>query len=191
MRDQWLPAIWGERQGGLDPFRTFRTQMDDLFRDFAGELSRPGAIMGGPEGMMSLRVDVCETPDELTVKADLPGVDQKDIDINVNGDQLTIKAEKRFEREEGDGEAQPAEAGGEKREKIAKEKGEKGEQPEKQRRVWHRTERAYGMFQRTMTVPFNIDPDSVSASFKDGVLTVTVPKPPEVQKQSKRIEVKS
>lgn len=151
--------------------------------------------MGGPEGMLSLRVDVCETPDELTVKADLPGVDQKDIDINVNGDQLTIKAEKRFELEEGNGE-EKAEA---KRESKDEKKGEsKGERKGEQRgegresgRIWHRTERAYGMFQRTMSLPFNIDPDSVSAAFKDGVLTVKIPKPPEVQKQRKRIEVKA
>lgn len=156
--ETWLPALWREGKGDADPFRALRSQMDELFSDFSSSFDR----MRLPGGMLSLRVDVSETPAELTVKADLPGVEQKDIDITVIGDQLTIKAEKKSEAED--------------------KKDEKG-------RVYHRVERSYGMFQRTMTLPFDIDPGKVSASFKDGVLTLTVPKPPEVQKQTRKIEV--
>ena len=81
----------------------------------------------------------------------------------MSGDQLTIKAEKKSEAEE--------------------KKDEKG-------RIYHRVERSYGSFLRTMTLPFDADPAKVSAKFKDGVLTLTLPKPPEVQKQTKKIEIK-
>jgi HSP20 family protein len=160
MRDTWLPALWGERKGEIDPFRALRSQMDELFSDFAGGFPR---LTGGGDGLLALRVDVSETPAELTVKADLPGVQEKNIDITVSGDQLTIKAEKKSEADE--------------------KKDEKG-------RIYHRTERSYGFFQRTMTLPFDIDPQKVGATFKDGVLTVSLPKPAEVQKQTKKIEVK-
>ena len=156
----WLPALWSERKGDADPFQALKTQMDELFNDWTSNFD----AIGGNRGLLSLRVDISETPAEVTVKADLPGVDQKDIDITATGDQLTIKAEKKSEAEE--------------------KKDEKG-------RVYHRVERTYGAFQRTMTLPFQVDTSKVAAGFKDGVLTVTVPKPPEVQKQVKRIEVKS
>ena len=161
MRDTWLPALWGERKGEIDPFRALRTQMDELFSDFTGGFPR---LTGGGDGFLALRVDVSETPTELTVTADLPGVEQKDIDITVSGDQLTIKAEKKSEADE--------------------KKDEKG-------RIFHRSERSYGFFQRTMSLPFEVDPGKVAASFKDGVLSVTLPKPVEVQKQTKKIQVKS
>ena len=57
--------------------------------------------------------------------------------------------------------------------------------------VVHRTERSYGAFQRTITIPYQVDPDQVSAEFKDGVLTITLPKSPDAmaQKQGRKIEV--
>lgn len=160
MRSQsWLPALWGDQKGDPDPFRALRTQMDQLFSDFMGGFERAGL----PAGIMSPRIDVSETAKELTVKADLPGVEEKDIEVTVSGDQLTIKAERKSEAEK------------------------KGEDKD---RVFHRVERAYGSMQRTMTVPFDIDPKTVTASFKDGVLTLSLPKPPEVQQQAKKIEIK-
>ena len=58
--------------------------------------------------------------------------------------------------------------------------------------MFHRVERSFGVFQRTMTVPFDVAPDKVSADFKDGVLTITLPKPEgaDEQHQAHRIEVK-
>jgi HSP20 family protein len=157
--ESWLPALWGESKADVDPFRLLRTQMDELFNDFSSSLDR----IRTPSGMLSLRVDVSETDADVTVKADLPGVEQKDIDVTAIGNQLTIKAEKKSEAED--------------------KKDEKG-------RVYHRAERTYGLFQRTMTLPFEIDPAKVSASFTDGVLTLNVPKPPDVQKQTRKIEVR-
>jgi HSP20 family protein len=146
----WFP---GGRE--LDPFRGFRTQLDTLFEDWFGR------SMGGT---LAPRIDVSETGKEMTLTVELPGVDEKDIDVSLSGKQLTIKGEKKSEQEE--------------------KKDEEG-------RVFHRVERSYGAFQRTMTLPFDVEPEKVSAQFKDGVLTVTLPKPQEAvgKPQSRRIQV--
>lgn len=154
----WMPAAWGSRE--LDPFfRGFRTQLDTLFEDWFGR------SMGGT---LAPRVDVSETNKEVTLKVELPGVEEKDIEVSLSGNELTIKGEKKSEQEE----------------KKASE-GEEG-------RVFHRVERSFGAFQRTMTVPFDVEPDKVSAQFKDGVLTVSLPRPESatVAPQARRIEVK-
>jgi HSP20 family protein len=151
-----LPTPWSGRE--LDPFfRGFRTQLDSLFEDWFGR------SMGGT---LAPRVDVSENTKEVTLKVELPGVEEKDIDVSLSGNQLTIKGEKKSEHEE-------------------KSDGDSG-------RVFHRVERSFGAFQRTMTVPFDVEPDKVSADFKDGVLTVTLPKPEGAGEahQARRIEVK-
>lgn len=83
-----------------EPFREvsrLRREMDRLWEDFFGP---------GPRGLRPLAeewtpaVDVAETPEKVTVKAEVPGLDPKDIDISVVGDLLTIKGEKKSEREE-------------------------------------------------------------------------------------------
>jgi HSP20 family protein len=152
----WLPTPWGGRD--LDPFfRGFRNQLDTLFEDWFGR------SMGGT---LAPRVDLSETAKEVTLKVELPGVDEKDIDVSLSGNQLTVKGEKRSEQEE-------------------KTDGDGG-------RVFHRVERSFGAFQRVMTVPFDIEPDKVSAEFKNGVLTVTLPKPEVAaeEPQARHIEVK-
>ena len=98
------------------------------------------------------------------IKAELPGIEMKDIDVEITGNRISIKREKVSESEE--------------------KKDEKG-------REFHRVERRSGSFQRTMTLPFDIDADNVSAAVKDGVLTVTVPKPPEAVKTAKKVKIKS
>jgi HSP20 family protein len=153
----WLPSNWGPRD--LDPvFRGFRTQLDTLFEDWFGR------SMGGT---LAPRVDVSETTQEVTLTVELPGVEEKDIDVSLSGKQLTIKGEKKSEHEATD------------------DKGEGG-------RVFHRVERSFGAFQRTMTIPFDAEPDKVSAEFKDGVLRIRLPKPEGAgeQPQTRRIEVK-
>jgi HSP20 family protein len=141
----------------LDPFRGFRTQLDSLFEDWFGR---------NTGGTLAPRINVSETGKDMTVTVELPGVEEKDIEVSLSGNQLTIKGEKKSEEEE-------------------KKKDEKG-------RVFHRVERSYGAFQRTMTVPFDVEPDKVSAQFKDGVLTVSLPKPESAtdEPQARRIEVK-
>lgn len=141
----------------------------DPFRGFRNQLDTLfedwfGRSMGGT---LAPRVDVSETANEVTLQVELPGVAESDVDVALSGNEITIKGEKKSEVQEGDGKDQ-------------------------QGRVFHRVERSFGAFQRTMTVPFDVEPDKVSAVFKDGVLTITLPKPegaPEPP-QTRRIEVK-
>lgn len=121
-----------------------------------------GRSMGG---VLAPRMDVAEDETTVTLTAELPGVKESDIEVSLVGDQLTIKGEKRSEHDE---------------------------KKEAEGRTIHRVERSYGGFQRTLTVPYRIDPGQVSAQFEDGVLTITLPKPADAvaQRQGTKIEVK-
>jgi HSP20 family protein len=105
---------------------------------------RPGA------GRLAPSVDISEDNGNYIVTAELPGTRREDVAVELEEDVLTIRGEKRNEREE---------------------------KKEKRRIV----ERSYGTFCRSFTLPANADPEQVSASFKDGVLTVTVAKRPETK----------
>jgi HSP20 family protein len=154
MNKSWFPT-WGERNRDVEHFRGFKTQVDSLFEDWFGR------SMGG---VLAPRVDVAEDEKAVTLTAELPGVNEKDIDVSLVGDQLTIKGEKRSEHEE---------------------------KKDVEGHVVHRTERSYGAFQRTVTVPYQVDPNQVSADFKDGALRIALPKPPDAvaQKQGQKIDV--
>lgn len=160
--DNWLPTLWNDGSDRRDPFQALRKQMDDVFNDWAAVVPRPTGTLGNRHFQPSM--DVSETDKDITIKAELPGVEQKDIDVALVGNQLTIKGEKRTQAE--------------------KKTDEKG-------CTYHRLERTYGAFQRPMMAPFDIDPSRVDAKFKDGVLRVVLPKPAEVQKKTKRIEIKN
>lgn len=147
------------QQRSGDPFLNFRQEMDRLFDDF---FSGTGlARFTGEEGRLVPNIDVCETDNSLQVIAELPGVDEKDIDVELNNDVLTIRGEKRANREEKD-----------------------------EGKDYHLVERSYGSFARSIRLPFDVDEDKVDASFDKGVLTVTLPKPAEAQQKTKKISVK-
>ena len=104
-------------------------------------------------------VDIMETENELTVKADLPDVRLEDIDVRVENQTLSIKGERRFE-ENSTG---------------------KG---------YHRIERSYGRFTRSFAVPNSVDTEKVSADYKDGVLTVSLPKKEAAKARQVKVEEK-
>jgi HSP20 family protein len=85
---------WRRTSGLLEPFRH---EMEDLFQRFFGPLEADG---NGAKPVWAPRVDVEETEKEIVVKADLPGVNPKDVDLNVDGGVLTIRGEKKEEKEE-------------------------------------------------------------------------------------------
>ena len=120
-----------------------------------------GRSMGG---ILAPRIDVAEDDRSVTLTAELPGVSESDIDVSLVGDQLTIKGEKRSEHEH---------------------------KKDVQGFSLHRSERSYGAFQRTITVPYRVDPDLVAAQFNDGVLRITLPKPADAlpQRQGRKIEI--
>jgi HSP20 family protein len=140
------------------PFREvsrLRNEMDRLWDDYFGSGRR--AFQPLEEAWMPA-VDVAETADKITIKAEIPGMEAKDIEISMVGDTLSIKGEKKSEREEKD-------------------------------ENYHMVERTYGSFNRTMKLPAPVDPDKVEASYKNGVLTVALPKKEEVK--PKAIEIKA
>jgi HSP20 family protein len=109
-----------------------------------------------------VRSNVSETEKEVRITAELPGISMDDVDVSVVGRRIAVSGEKKSETEE---------------------KPEDGRQ-------FHRIERRAGAFRREMTLPFEIDPDSVTAETKDGVLTVIIPKPPEEVARAKKIEIR-
>jgi len=98
-------------------------------------------------------IDLIETKDALMAKVEVPGMGPKDIQVSLQEQLLTIKGEKRHEKEEKD------------------EKDEKDERH-------HRIERSYGAFTRAVRLPVAIHSGKVTAAFKNGVLTITLPKTP-------------
>ena len=106
------------------------------------------------------RSEASEGKEAYDVTMELPGVKADDIHVSVQDGSLTIKGEKRFEREE------------------------KG-------RTYFFSEREYGAFQRSFRLPAHTEPDAITANFKDGVLTVKVPKAGPPPDRSKKIEVKA
>jgi HSP20 family protein len=104
-------------------------------------------------------VDIAENEKEYEINAELPGMDEKDIDVKFADGRLTIKGEKREEKEEKD-------------------------------KNYYLSERRYGSFQRSFQVPDGVDTDKIEANFKNGVLTVRLPKSAEAQKREKKIAIK-
>jgi HSP20 family protein len=141
-----------------DPAReldAFQGDMNRLFDSFFGR--REGA-----SGYRSRRwvpaMDLVETDDHLVLRADLPGLDRGDIEIEVKDGVLVVSGERKARHEE--------EGGG-----------------------YHRVERAFGRFSRSLELPKGIETDSIEASFDKGVLEVRMPKPAE--RKPTRIEIRS
>jgi HSP20 family protein len=146
-----VPAM---REDFFNPFVTFRREMDRMFDDFFGSGPRNGMHALTPA------VDVDENDKEVVVKAELPGVTEKDVEVNVAGDVLTIKGEKEAEHEEKNGDG-------------------------------YYMERRFGSFVRSIRLPFEVKDQDAEAKFTNGVLTVRLPKPADMQKSVRRIEVKT
>jgi HSP20 family protein len=153
-----LPSLWGREGEGRDAFRSLQREIDRVFDDF-GRFNVPTFGLGGDNGW-SPRVDISETDKALEVTAELPGVDEKDVDVTLADNVLTIKGEKRAEKEE-------------------------------KNKNFQRVERSYGMFQRSIPLPFEADSSKVEASFNKGVLKVTLPKPAGAKAKTQKIAIKS
>ncbi len=144
-------------RAGNDPFSALRSEMDDLFAKFF-ELDTTGRFSGLADFAPS--IDVSESEAQIIVKADLPGVDKDNINLELHDDVLVLKGERRDETESGDGE---------------------------DRRI---VERSYGRFERAMRLPFTPREDDVETSYKNGVLTVTVAKPEKPEDKAKQIPIR-
>ena len=150
-RGELLPShdIW-------EPFGSLRRDMEHVFEDFLRDFG------WGPPAQTGMavapRIDISETDTELKIEAELPGINEKDVEVVLGHARLTIK-------------------------------GEKKQQKEEKKKDYHMVERSYGSFARSIGLPFEADPNQVEAAFARGVLTVTVPKPPQVKAKQKKIAI--
>jgi len=147
------------RAGADDPFTAMRREMDRLFEDFSHSTGLPAGFGGA--GMLSPKVNVAETDKGLEITAELPGIDEKDIDVDLDDGILTLKAEHKEEKEE---------------------KNEK--------KQYHLVERSYGTYMRRFALPFEPDEDKIEAKFDKGVLNIAIPRSAESAKQARKIAVK-
>jgi HSP20 family protein len=152
------------------PLTTLQREIDRLFEDFGrGSWRWPfGRALTELEPMWSNvtswstmpAVDVVEKDKAYEITAELPGIDEKNVELTVSGGMLSIKGEKSEEKEE-------------------KQKG------------YYLSERQYGSFQRSFALPEDVEADKIDASFKNGVLTVSLPKKAEAVKPEKKISIKA
>ena len=141
------PGLLG-RFVDLDPIGSLREEMENLITRFGGN---------GSGGLMPA-LDLTEVDGGYQIKLDVPGMKAEDINIDINGDLVTVTGERKVEKEE---------------------KGEK----------FHRVERQFGAFSRTVRLPFAVKEDKVDAQLKEGVLTLKLPKTDEAK--SHRIKIKA
>jgi HSP20 family protein len=153
-----LPSIFTRRNDGLGSL--FR-EIEKTFEDFSRRSPLAGFPGFGGDGGVMLKIDVAEGKDAVEVTAELPGCNEEDIDVTLEEGVLTIRGEKKTERDETD-----------------KDKN------------WQVVERSYGSFSRSIPLPFTPDPAKVEARFDKGVLRVKLPKPAELAKKEKKIEIR-
>jgi HSP20 family protein len=155
-------------EAAAHPFDSLRREIDRLFDDVGRGFFRVPSLRSWFEEPLFQRapltfdvpaVDVAERDKEYEITAELPGLDEKDIEVNLANGVLTISGEKKEEKEE-------------------KKKG------------YYLAERRYGSFQRSFRVPEGVDEGKIEASFKKGVLKLTLPKTAEAQKSAKKIAIK-
>jgi HSP20 family protein len=146
-------------EGG--PFEVLHREMDRLFEDFLGSFGgapRWPAPHEWGAGAIMPRFDVTETDEAVEVKAELPGMDEKDVEVTLDEETLTIKGEKKQEKEE-------------------------------KKRNYYMSELSYGQFHRVVPLPSAIDRDKAKATFKNGVLRLTVPKTAEARSRARTIKI--
>jgi len=137
-----------------EPLRELSSLQTEMNRLFNTVFDTPVANGGNRRWVPAM--DLVETKDDFVLRADLPGMRQEDVKIELEDNVLTVSGERKGEHE-------------------AREEG------------FYRLERAFGAFSRSLTLPKGINPETVNASFANGVLEVHIPKPEAVK--PRRIEI--
>ncbi len=148
---------WRRKEEELNSLPTpwlFGREFDDLIDRFFGEDSM--ISRGGFERIFTPAVNIAENENAITITAEIPGMEKDDLDVSLSGDVLTIKGEKKVEREEKNGN-------------------------------FHRVERSYGSFSRSFNMPCEVQQEKVDASYKNGVLTLKLPKTENCKSKSVKI----
>lgn len=154
----------------LRPFESLRREVDRLFDEFDGGFFRSPfrspffdlATFRRAEATFTAApaVDVSETDNAYEITAEMPGMEEKNIEVKVANGLLTIKGEKQEDKEE-------------------------------KKKDYYMRERSFGSFERNFQVPDGVETDRIEASFKNGVLSVTLPKSAAAQQAEKKITVKT
>lgn len=151
-----VPRSVAARRAAFRPFVGFGSDFDDLFERFFSDVGVPAREIT----TAAPRIDVKESENEVVVEADLPGVEEKDIEVSLHDGVLTLQAKRHEEAESKD-----------------------------EQTGWHRRERVYRSFHRAVPMPVAVDGEKVQASYKAGVLRVTLPKAAEAR--PRKIEVRA
>ncbi|HTZ98920.1 MAG TPA: Hsp20/alpha crystallin family protein [Candidatus Aquilonibacter sp.] len=140
-----------------DPFQNLATLQEQVNRLFEAPFAgRHGE--GSNLTSWAPAVDIYETENELVIKADLPDINEKDLDVRVENNMLTIRGERKFEQ------------------KVKEEN-------------YLRIERTYGTFSRSFSLPTTVSTESIQAEYKNGVLTVQLPKRAESKPRQVKVNV--
>ena len=145
-----------------DPFRELRSIQDRFNRALSTTPGRGDRDEELSMGAWLPPVDISEDKDKIILTAELPGFSEDQVQLNMEGNILTIRGERKFEEE----------------------KGGNG-------RNYHRVERAYGQFVRSFTLPPNVDRDNIQARFRNGLLEIELPKREEAKPRQIRISGES
>lgn len=139
-----------------EPVRELSSIQGEINRLFNSFFDTPVGAAEGAGRRWLPAMDLVEADDHFILRADLPGVGEDDVKVELENDVLTISGERKAEHEErGEG--------------------------------YHRLERAYGSFSRSLTLPDGVDAGAVQASFERGVLEVRIPKPE--QRKPRRVAI--
>ena len=141
-----------------EPFRdllTTQREFDRLFKEAFSPMSGETEVS---TRSWAPPVDIYETEDAIVLKAELPGIDPKDVEVRVEDNTLYLKGERNYEKEVNE-------------------------------QNYHRIERSYGSFARSFTLPNSINAEKVKAEYKDGLLTLTMPKREEAKPKTIKIDV--
>jgi HSP20 family protein len=139
---RWEPAA---------ELNSIQSEMNRLFNTFFDQPAASGVMRRWVPAM-----DLVETGEHYVLRADLPGLSESDVNLQLEDNVLTISGERKADHE-------------------------------RQEQGYHRVERAFGSFSRSLTLPSGIDPDAVQAQFDRGVLEVTIPKPE--QKKPRQVQI--
>jgi HSP20 family protein len=131
-----------------EPLRELTTLQNEMNRLFGTAFDAPAQSNGGTMRRWMPAMDLAESEDSFVLRADLPGLSEEDVNIELEERVLTVSGERKAEHTES-------------------------------KEGYHRLERAFGAFSRSLTLPEGVDAEAVTASFHNGVLEVRIPKPEE------------
>ena len=155
-RDNDAPATFG--RGDDSPFMSLQREMNRLFDDVFRDFGRQPLGLGQSSMTRWPSVEIAEVGNDVRVTAEMPGLEEKDVEVLLDDGVLILRGEKRSENED------------------------------KNRRF---SERFYGRFERRIPLGRDVDQDKIDAQFKNGLLTVTLPRSAEAESRVKRIAINS